>query len=99
MDNALLHASGHPPADKTEEQINFALSHAHLYLDESDYERDSKSASENTFDISCCGGVSSSSLSSITVYVSATSDVVCCWIFTSARFLPNDPLSIDDMVD
>ena len=32
MYNDLLHASGHYPADKTEEQITFALSHTRLYL-------------------------------------------------------------------
>ena len=34
MDNALLHAYGHPPADKIKERITIALSHAHLYLSE-----------------------------------------------------------------
>ena len=48
MGNSLLHASGHYPADKIEERINFALSHAHLYLFESDDEQDDKSAAENT---------------------------------------------------
>ena len=38
MYNDLLHASGHYPADKTEERILFALSYAHLYLFESDDE-------------------------------------------------------------
>ena len=38
MDNAPLHASGLYPADKIEERINFALSHARLYLSESDDE-------------------------------------------------------------
>ena len=46
MDNALLHASGHSPEDRTEERINFALSYAHLYLAESDDEQDNKSAAE-----------------------------------------------------
>ena len=32
MDNSLLHAYGHYPADKIEERINFVLSYAHLYL-------------------------------------------------------------------
>ena len=32
MDNDLLHAYGHSPADKIEEHITFALSHANLYL-------------------------------------------------------------------
>ena len=36
MYNALLHASGHFLEDKIEERITFALSHAHLYLAESD---------------------------------------------------------------
>ena len=36
MDNDLLHASGHSPADKIEERVTFALSHARLYLFESD---------------------------------------------------------------
>ena len=62
MDNALLHASGHSLADKIEERINFDLSHARLYLAQSDDEQDDKSADENTFDISCGGGVSISSL-------------------------------------
>ena len=29
----------------------------------------------------------------------ATSDLVGCWLFPSSRFLSNDPLSSDDMVD
>ena len=99
MDNALLHESGNYPEDNIEEQITFALSHAHLCLAESDDERDDKSAAANTFDISCGSGGSSSSLSAITVSVSATSDVFCCLIFTSAWFPPNDPLSSDDMMD
>ena len=73
--------------------------HERLYLSESDDEWDDKSATANTFDISCGGGGSRSSLYAITVSVSATSDVVCCWIFTSAWFLPNYPLSSNDMVD
>ena len=32
MDNDLLRASGYSPADKIEEHITFALSHARLYL-------------------------------------------------------------------
>ena len=44
-------------------------------------------------------GESRYSLQAITVSVLATSDVVCCWMFTSARFLPNDPISSDNMVD
>ena len=78
MDNALLHVSGHYPAYKIEERIIFALSHALLYLAESDDEQDYKSAATNTFDISCVGGEYSSSLSAITVSVLDTSDVVCC---------------------
>ena len=62
MDNDLLHVSGHSPADKIEERITFALIHARLYLSESDDERDEKSAAANTFDISCGGGGSISSL-------------------------------------
>ena len=99
MDNDLLRAYRHSPADKIEERITFALSHARLDLVESDDEQDDKSAAANTFNISCGGGVSRSSLSAITVSVLATSDVVCCLIFTSARFPPNDLLSSDDMVD
>ena len=77
MDNSLPHASGHSPADKIEERIIFALSHACLYLAESDYERDDKSATANILYISCGFGGSSSSLSAITVSVSATFDVFC----------------------
>ena len=56
MDNSLLHGSGHYPADKIEERINFALIYARLYLAESDDEQDNKSSAANTFDISCgCG--------------------------------------------
>ena len=55
MGNSLLHASGHYPADKIEERINFALIHARLYLSELDDEQDDKSAAANTFDISCGG--------------------------------------------
>ena len=62
MDNDLLHASGHFPADKIEERITFALIHARLYLFESDYEQDEKSATSNTFDITCGSGRSRSSL-------------------------------------
>ena len=75
------------------------MSHAYLYLAESNDERDDMSDVENTFNISCSGGGSSSSLSAIIVSALATSDVVCCWIFTSAQFLPNYPLSSYDMVD
>ena len=69
MDNALLHAPGHSPADKIEERITFALSYARLYLAESDDERDENSAAANTFYISCGGGGYSYSLSAITFYV------------------------------
>ena len=99
MNNVLLNASGHSPSDKIEEQITFNLSYARLYLAESDDERDDKSATENTFYISCGGGGSSPSLSSITVSIKANSYVVCCWIFMSYMFLPTDPLPSDDMVD
>ena len=58
MDNALLHASGNSTAVKIEERITFTLSHAHLYLFESDDERDENSAAVNTFDIYCGGGIS-----------------------------------------
>ena len=78
MDNALLHASGRPPADKIEDRITFDLSHARLYLAESDDEIDDKYADTNTLDISYGGGVSSSSLSAITVSVSATYNFICC---------------------
>ena len=99
MDNSLLHASGHPPENKIEECITFALSYANLYLAESDDERYDKSAATNTFYIFCGSGGSISSLSAIIVSVSATSNVVRCWILTSALFLPNYPLPSDDMVD
>ena len=78
MDNSLLHTSGSYPADKIEEQITFALRHAHLYLAESDYEKYDKSTAANTFDVSYGGGESRSLLSAITVSVSDNSDVVCC---------------------
>ena len=55
MYNYLLHASGHFQAEKIEERITFALSHAHLYLAESDDYGDNKSTAANTFDISCGG--------------------------------------------
>ena len=97
MDNALLHESGQSPEDKIEWRI--ALIHAHSYLAELDDKRDEKSAAANIFDISCGGGGSSSPLSVITISISDTYDVFCCLIFTSSRFLLNDPLSIDDMVD
>ena len=99
MDDALLHASGHSPADKIEEHINLALIHVRLYLAESYDEWDDKYAAENAFYISCGGEGSSSLLSSITVSVSTNFDVICCWIFTSDMFLPNDPLPSDDMFD
>ena len=73
--------------------------HAGLYLSESDDKRDDKYAAANTFYILCGGGGSRSSLSAITVSVSATLDVFCCRIFTSDWFQPNDPLSSDYMVD
>ena len=99
MDNTLLHASGNYLADKKEHRITFALIHAHLYLSESDYERDNKSDAAKIFDRSCGAWGYISSLSAIFVSVSAASNVVCCWIFTSYLFIPNDPLYSDDMVD
>ena len=78
MDNFLLHASGHYPADKKEERITFTLSHARLYLAGSYDERDNKSASANTLYISCGDGGYSSSLSAITVSVLANSNIVRC---------------------
>ena len=45
MDNSILNASGHYPANKIEERISFALSHAHLYLSELDDEQYNKSPS------------------------------------------------------
>ena len=62
MDNAILHASGNSPADRIEERITFALSHACIYLFESDDERDDKPAAANTINISYGGGRSRSSL-------------------------------------
>ena len=62
MDNDLLRASGNYTPDKIEEGITFDLIHARLYLCESNDERDIKSAATNTFDISCGGGRSRSSL-------------------------------------
>ena len=59
MYNALLHASGHSPADKIEERITFALGNARLYLSESDDKQDDKSAAEKKFDIFGGGGGSS----------------------------------------
>ena len=50
MDNDLLHAPVYSPAYKIEERINFALSHAYLYLAASDNERYDKSAAANKFD-------------------------------------------------
>ena len=78
MDNSLLHAYGHYPENKIEEQIDFASSHARLYLAESDDEQDDKSAAANTFYIYCVGGEYISSLSAIAVSVSANSDVFIC---------------------
>ena len=78
MDKDLLHVYEHPPTDKIEERINSSLSHVSLYLAESDDERDNNYSAANTFDISCGGGGSSSSLSDTTVSVSATSIVVLC---------------------
>ena len=78
--------------------MTFTLRHARLYLAESYYEQDDKSAAANTFNLSYDGGGYSSSFSDINVSVLATSDVVFCWTFTSARFLPNDLLSSDDIV-
>ena len=78
MDNYLPRASGLYPEDKIEERIPFALCHARLYLTVSYDDLDDKSAAANTFDISCDGGVSISSLPDITVSVLATSDVVGC---------------------
>ena len=98
MENSLLCASGLYSEDKIEERIPFALCHARLYLTLLYDDWDDKSAAANTFDISCSGGVSISSLPFITVSVLATSDVVGCWLFPSAQFLSNDPLSSDDMV-
>ena len=89
MENALLHASGLSQEDKIEERIIFALCHARLYLTESYDDWDDKSAASNIFDISCGGRVS----------VSSTSYLFFCLIFTSARFLPNNSLSSDGMVD
>ena len=62
MDNALLHASGLSPADKMEEWVTLALCHAHLYLSESDDDQANNYVDENTFNISCGGGGSRSSL-------------------------------------
>ena len=78
MDNDLLHSSVHSPADRIEERTNFALSYARLYLAESYDERDDTYAAANTFDISCSGGGSRYLLSTITVSILATFDVVCC---------------------
>ena len=73
-----MHASGKYPVYKVEEHIILALSHARVYIAKLDDEQDDKSAASNTFYISCGGGGYSSSLSDITLSVSATSDVVCC---------------------
>ena len=98
MYNALLCVSGLSPEDKIEERIPFDLCHARLYLTISYDDWDDKSAAANTFDISCGGGVSISSLPASTVSVLAISNVVGCWLFPSAWFLSNDPLLSDDMV-
>ena len=60
MDNSLLYASRNYPADKIEDRINFALSHARLYLAESDDDWYDKSVAVNTFYVSCGDGGSSS---------------------------------------
>ena len=78
MYNDILHVYGHYPEDKTEERIAFSLSHARLYLSESDDEKDDKSAVAKTFDIFCGGGVSISSLSVINVSVFFYSR--CSWL-------------------
>ena len=62
MENDLLHESGIFQEDKIEEQIPFTLCHARLYLTESYDDWDYKSASANTFNISCCDGGYISSL-------------------------------------
>ena len=67
MDNDLLHASIHSPSYKIEDRITLALSRALLYSDESDDERDYKSAAANTFDIFCVDGGSRSLLSAIVI--------------------------------
>ena len=69
MYNNLLQESRHHPADKLEDCITFALSHARLYSAESDDERDDKSDTADTFNISCGDGRSRSSLSDIVVSV------------------------------
>ena len=53
MYDDLLHVSGNYPAYKIEERITFSLIHANLYLFELYDERDEKSATADTFDISC----------------------------------------------
>ena len=62
IENAQLRVSGLSPEYKIEEQIPFALCHARLYLTESYDDWDDKSAAANTFDVSCGGGGSRSSL-------------------------------------
>ena len=99
MDNDIIHASGNYQEYNIEYRITFALVHARLYSAESDDERDNKSAAEKKFDRSCGDGGYSSSLSSIFVSVSDTSDVVRCWILTSDIFITNYPLPSDDLVD
>ena len=60
---------------------------------------DDKSATANTFVISCGGKSYIYSLPFVTVSVLSTSNVVGCWISPSARFLSHDPLSSDDILD
>ena len=98
MDHIILHEYGNYPEYKIEERITFALRYANLYLAESDDEGDIKSFAANIFHISCVVVGYSYSLWAITVSISATSDVVFCWIFTSALFLTNYTLSNDYMV-
>ena len=78
MDNVLLYASVHSPAYKIKERITLDLRNAPLYLAESDYEQDNKYAAANTFDIYYGDGLSSSTLSAITLSVLDTFDVVRC---------------------
>ena len=87
------------PSSSFQPPESFDMIHLRVYLAESDDKQDDKSDAAKTLYISCGGGGSSSSLSSITITVSANSDVVGCWIFMSYLFLPNDPLPSDDVVD
>ena len=57
-----MHASRNFPADKIEDLITFAFSHARLYLFESDDERDNNYAAAKHFDVSCGDGRSRCSL-------------------------------------